>query len=60
VAAGATLALHDIYPDPSDGGQAPYRVFCRAVDDGDFVEVAALGSMRVLRRARGDAGDPVA
>jgi predicted O-methyltransferase YrrM len=60
VAAGATLAFHDIYPDPSDGGQAPYRVFCRAVDDGDFVEVAALGSMRVLRRARGDAGDPVA
>jgi predicted O-methyltransferase YrrM len=60
VAAGATLALHDIYPDPSDGGQAPYGVFCRAVDDGDFVEVAALGSMRVLRRARGDAGDPVA
>jgi predicted O-methyltransferase YrrM len=60
VAAGATLAFHDIYPDPSDGGQAPYGVFCRAVDDGDFVEVAALGSMRVLRRARGDAGDPVA
>jgi predicted O-methyltransferase YrrM len=60
VAACATLAFHDIYPDPSDGGQAPYGVFCRAVDDGDFVEVAALGSMRVLRRARGDAGDPVA
>jgi len=59
VAAGATLAFHDIYPDPADGGQAPYRVFCRAVDGGDFVEVDALGSMRVLRRARGDAGDPV-
>ena len=59
VAAGATLAFHDIYPDPADGGQAPYRVFRRAVDDGDFAEVTALGSMRVLRRVRGDAGDPV-
>ncbi|HET7358459.1 MAG TPA: class I SAM-dependent methyltransferase [Nocardioidaceae bacterium] len=60
VAAGAALAFHDIYPDPADGGQAPYRVFCRAVESGDFAEVAALGSMRVLRRVRGDAGDPVA
>jgi len=59
VATGATLAFHDIYPDPADGGQAPYRVYCRAVHGGDFAEVAALGSMRVLRRVRGDAGDPV-
>jgi MMP 1-O-methyltransferase len=60
VAAGATLAFHDIYPDPADGGQAPYRVFRRAIDGGDFTEAGALGSLRVLRRVRGDAGDPVA
>ena len=59
VASGATLVFHDIYPDPADGGQAPYRVFCRAVDGGDFAEVAARGSMRVLTRVHGDAGDPV-
>jgi predicted O-methyltransferase YrrM len=59
VAAGATLVFHDIFADPADGGQAPYRVFCRAVQGGDFAEVTALGSMRVLRRVRGDAGDPV-
>jgi MMP 1-O-methyltransferase len=34
-------------------------VFLRALESGAFVEVEALGSMRVLRRARGDAGDPV-
>ncbi len=59
VAAGATLAFHDIYPDPADGGQAPYRVFRRAVGSGDFAETEALGSMRVLARVHGDAGDPV-
>lgn len=59
VAAGATLAFHDIYPDPADGGQAPYRVYRRAVHGGAFAEVATLGSLRVLRRVRGDAGDPV-
>lgn len=59
VARGATLLVHDVFPDPADGGQAPYRIFRRAVDGGDFAETAALGSMRVLTRVRGEAGDPV-
>jgi MMP 1-O-methyltransferase len=53
-----TLVIHDVFPDPADGGQAPYRIYLRAVD-GHFEETRALGSMRVLRRVRGDAGDPV-
>ncbi len=58
VAAGGTLVVHDVFPDPADGGRAPYRIYRRALADG-FEEVRALGSMRVLRRARGEAGDPV-
>jgi len=56
---GATMAVHDVFPDPADGGQAPYRMFRRAVHGGDFVETGALGSMRLLTRVRGHAGDPV-
>ena len=56
---GGALVIHDVFQQPADGGQAPYHVFRRAVDNGDFEEVEALGSMRVLRRARGDAGDAV-
>jgi predicted O-methyltransferase YrrM len=59
VAHGATMLVHDVFPDPADGGQAPYRIFRRAVDGGDFAETDALGSMRVLTRVRGEAGDPV-
>lgn len=55
---GGLLAIHDVFPDPADGGQAPYRVYRRALGYG-FEEVEALGSMRVLRRLVGDAGDPV-
>ena len=51
------LAIHDVFPDPADGGQPPYHVFLRALDGGSFEEVEALGSMRVLRRTRGEAGD---
>jgi hypothetical protein len=51
--------IHDVFPDPADGGRPPYDVFRRALESGDFVEVEELGSMRVLRRVGGDAGDRV-
>lgn len=53
------MVIHDVFADPSDGGQAPYRIYRRALDSGDFAEEQVLGSMRVLTRVRGDAGDPV-
>jgi predicted O-methyltransferase YrrM len=56
---GGLLVIHDVFPDPADGGRPPYHVFLRALDSGDFEEVEALGSMRVLARTRGQAGDPV-
>jgi predicted O-methyltransferase YrrM len=58
--AGGALAIHDVFPDPADGGQAPFRVYRRALDSGDFAEEAAVGSLRVLARVRGRPGDPVA
>ena len=42
-------AIHDVFPDPADGGQAPFHVYERALDDG-FGEVAVQGSLRVLSR----------
>ncbi len=57
---GGALVIHDVFPDPADGGQPPYHVFLRALEGGSFEEVEALGSMRVLRRTRGEAGDPLA
>jgi predicted O-methyltransferase YrrM len=50
VAVGGVLAIHDVYPDPADGGQAPMRVYQRALASGAFTEVRATGSLRVLER----------
>ena len=55
---GGTLVVHDVFPDPADGGQAPYRIYLRALESG-FEEATVLGSMRVLTRVTGTAGDPV-
>lgn len=48
VAPGGLLAIHDVFPDPADGGRPPYEIYCRAVDSGQFAEVSACGSLRVL------------
>jgi len=56
---GGLLVIHDVFQHPEDGGQAPYHVFLRALESGAFTEVEALGSMRVLARTTGEAGDPV-
>ncbi len=44
---GGTLLIHDVFPDPADGGRPPYEIYLRALDDG-FDEFAATGSLRAL------------
>jgi len=47
---GGVLAIHDVFTDPADGGQAPYEhIYTPAIRDG-FVEERHVGSLRVLRR----------
>ncbi|CAM3085018.1 MULTISPECIES: class I SAM-dependent methyltransferase [Dermacoccus] len=50
VTPGGLLAVHDVFPDPNDGGQAPWHVVERALAEG-FEQVSVTGSLRVLRRA---------
>ena len=50
VVAGGLLAVHDVFPDPRDGGQPPWHVVQRAERSGAFEPVSVSGSLRVLRR----------
>ncbi len=63
VDADGLLAIHDVFPDPADGGRPPYEIYVRALASGSFEEREAVGSLRVLRRTAGAAGqmigDPV-
>ena len=34
LANGASLVIHDVFPDPADGGRPPYHVFLRALESG--------------------------
>ena len=56
---GGSLVFHDVFEHPEDGGQAPWRCYRRALDSGFWEQTRELGSMRVLRRVRGEAGAPL-
>lgn len=56
---GGALVIHDVFPDPRDGGQAPYHIYRRAIDSGQFREVSNTGSLRVLERFEGRPGEDV-
>ena len=48
LAKGGILAIHDVFVDPSDGGQAPYEeIYLPALASG-YVDMSRTGSLRVL------------
>jgi predicted O-methyltransferase YrrM len=47
---GGLLLIHDVFPNPEDGGRPPYEIFRAALDSGDFIERAEQGSLRALTR----------
>jgi predicted O-methyltransferase YrrM len=48
---GGFLVIHDIFPDPGEGGQAPYTIYNMAVASGLFTELPLVKTLGVLRRA---------
>ncbi|MGV0607102.1 class I SAM-dependent methyltransferase [Mycolicibacterium sp. XJ1904] len=59
VEVGAALVIHDVFPNPDEGGQAPFHIYQRALNTNHFREVSATGSMRVLERTDGVVGEPL-
>jgi predicted O-methyltransferase YrrM len=47
---GGTLAIHDVFPDPKDGGRPPYEIYRMAMVSGAFVEMSVVKSLRLLKR----------
>jgi predicted O-methyltransferase YrrM len=47
---GGVLAIHDLFPDPCLGGQAPIEIYRRALASGEFEALPATKTLGVLRR----------
>lgn len=49
LAPGGLLAIHDVYLDPAEGGQAPHHIYRRALET-QFDEAGSTGTLRILRK----------
>lgn len=47
---GGFLAIHDIFPNPADGGQAPYEIYQLALASAQFELVEMVETLAILRR----------
>lgn len=50
VITGGYLLIHDIFPDPADGGQAPYEIYRLALASGLYEALPIVKTLGVLRR----------
>lgn len=50
VARGGILAVHDLFPNPNEGGQAPYTVYKLALASGLFEALDRVNTLGLLRR----------
>jgi predicted O-methyltransferase YrrM len=47
---GGFLLFHDVYPNPDDGGRAPFEVLQAALETDEYEELPMTGSLGVLKK----------
>ena len=47
---GGLLAIHDVFPNPEDGGRPPFYIYTKAKESGLFKEVDMINSLALLEK----------
>ena len=47
---GGLLAIHDVFPNPEDGGRPPFNIYTKAKENGLFKEVDMINSLALLEK----------
>ena len=47
---GGLLAIHDVFPNPDDGGRPPYDIYCMALESNNFEKIDLIGSLGLLEK----------
>jgi predicted O-methyltransferase YrrM len=50
VAPGGILAIHDLFPNPEEGGQAPITIWRQGLASGLFEDLGTVNTLGLLRR----------
>lgn len=49
---GGILAIHDLFPNPDEGGQAPITIYRLALASGLFKELEVINTLGILQRVQ--------
>ena len=44
------LAIHDVFPNPEDGGRPPYEVYLSALNSGKFKDYETVKPLKILKK----------
>lgn len=47
---GGLLAIHDVFPNPEDGGRPPYNIYRRALESGNFKKLEMIETLVLLKK----------
>ena len=47
---GGLLAIHDVFPNPEDGGRPPFDIYTKARESGLFKKVDMINSLALLEK----------
>ena len=47
---GGILAIHDVFPNPAEGGRPPFEIWTLAQSSGLFENVCLIKSLGLLKR----------
>lgn len=54
---GGLFLIHDVFPDPAEGGRPPFEIYEHALRSDRYEEIGAEGSLRALVRVVGPRWD---
>ena len=49
---GGILAIHDIFPNPKDGGRPPYEIYLKALKSNKFEEIEMVKKLGILKKIK--------
>jgi len=49
---GGLLAIHDVFPNPKDGGRPPFEIYSIAKESGNYKEWPMVKSLALLEKIK--------
>jgi predicted O-methyltransferase YrrM len=50
ICSGGLLVIHDVFPDPEDGGRPPFEIYSLASESGEFEDLGIYETLGILKR----------